>query len=74
MRSPVVCCRDDDDVAAVLNAMADHHVRRIPIVDANGRLTGIISIDDLARSLDSEVISPLLAKLSVVATVDARTS
>ena len=74
MRSPVVCCRDVDDVAAVLSAMADHHVRRIPIVDANGRLTGIISIDDLARSLDSEVISPLLAKLSVVATLDARTS
>jgi CBS domain-containing protein len=73
MRSPVVCCRDDEDVAAVLNAIADHHVRRIPIVDANGRLAGIISIDDLARSLDSEVISPLLAKLSVVATLDGRT-
>ena len=73
MRSPVVCCHDSEEIAAVLKAMTENHVRRVPIVDADGRLVGIISVDDLARSLDSEVVRSLLAKLSVVAILDAST-
>ena len=65
MRSPVICCRESDNVSAVLTAMAEHHVRRVPIVDRVGRLVGIISMDDLARSLDSETVRPLLAELSL---------
>jgi CBS domain-containing protein len=65
MRSPVVCCRDSEDIAAVLKAMTENHVRRVAIIDGEGRLVGIISVDDLAQSLDSETIRPLFAGLSV---------
>ena len=65
MHSPVVCCEDSDDISAVMSAMVKHHIRRVPIVDRDGRLVGIISVDDLARSLDSKVVSPLLAELSI---------
>jgi CBS domain-containing protein len=65
MRSPVVCCRDSDDIAVAVNTMAERNIRRVPIVDGDGRLTGIISVDDLARSLDSEQMRPLLTMLSV---------
>jgi CBS domain-containing protein len=69
MRSPVVCCQDSDDVAEAVKAMTEHHIRRVPIVDRKGRLVGIITLDDIARSLDSEKVRPLLAELSVVGTL-----
>lgn len=65
MHSPVVCCGESDDVSAVLATMAEHHIRRVPIVNKEGGLVGIISVDDLARSLDAATICPLLAELSL---------
>ena len=35
-------CREDDDVDQALKLMKERQVRRMPIVDAEGRLTGII--------------------------------
>jgi CBS domain-containing protein len=45
-----VACGSYDDVDAALDAMAQHQVRRIPVVD-EGRLVGVISQADIARHL-----------------------
>jgi len=50
MSSKIVTCRIDDDVDAVLVAMKENRVRRIPIVDEDGRVRGLISIDDVIRN------------------------
>jgi len=71
MHSPVICCKENDDVAQVCSTMADHHIRRVPIVDGHGKLVGIISVDDLARSLDSDHGQSLLTSVSVVGTIKA---
>jgi CBS domain-containing protein len=44
-RSPV-CCRSDDDVADVLEAMARHGQRHVPVVDGDS-VAGAVSIIDL---------------------------
>ena len=49
MSAEVLYCRDDDDVADVCKNMADIQVRRLPVVDADKRLVGIISLADIAR-------------------------
>src|SRR5262245_53358499 len=41
-------CREGDDVQKALDLMADHQIRRIPIVDAADALVGIISQADVA--------------------------
>lgn len=41
-------CHPDDDVSAALKKMVDHCLRRLPVVDADGLLVGILSIEDLA--------------------------
>lgn len=61
MCSPVVCCQESDDIAVAVNTMAERHIRRVPIVDSEGRLAGIISIDDLTRAVDGEQIRQLLS-------------
>ena len=40
-------CLAYDDVAAALRQMQEGRVRRLPVLDANGRLAGVLSIDDI---------------------------
>jgi CBS domain-containing protein len=50
-RNPVTC-REGDDVDKAMRAMADHQIRRIPVVDQQNRMVGIISQADVAIRLD----------------------
>ena len=47
MSQPVHMCRPDDDVTVALGRMASVHVRRLPVVDTDGDVKGLISIDDI---------------------------
>jgi CBS domain-containing protein len=44
-------CHEQDSVETVMQQMAAHQVRRIPIVDANGAIVGIVSQADVATRL-----------------------
>jgi CBS-domain-containing membrane protein len=46
MRTTVQACLPTDDVLTVLSLMTDRRVRRLPVVDAAGRLVGIVSLND----------------------------
>ena len=39
----------DDDVAAAIERMRLHGVRRLPVVDNDGSLMGIVTLDDLLK-------------------------
>lgn len=41
-------CRPEQDAQEVLRAMGDAQVRRMPVVDDDGRLVGIVSLGDMA--------------------------
>jgi CBS domain-containing protein len=43
-------CRPQDDVKQAEKTMRTHQVRRLPVVDAEGKLVGLLSISDLARA------------------------
>jgi CBS domain-containing protein len=50
-RNPVTC-KPDEDVQNAFDRMAQHQVRRIPVVDGRDRVVGIIAQADLATRLD----------------------
>ncbi len=47
-------CRENDDVAKAVELMSERQVRRMPIVDDAGRLTGIISQADVATRMNRD--------------------
>ena len=49
-----VSCREGDDVNQAMELMKDRQVRRMPIVDPNGRLTGIIAQADVATRVNRD--------------------
>ncbi len=50
MTDEVIYCHDDEDLDAVSTKMADRKVRRLPVLNREKRLVGIVSIGDLAQS------------------------
>lgn len=67
MSSPARCCTVDDDVAVAEQIMAEGMVRRVPVVDDQGRIRGIVAQADiaLARSqLGEHDVAEVLAKVS----------
>jgi CBS domain-containing protein len=52
MTHQVVTCHAEDDLQKALDAMAEHQLRRIPIVDTNHKIIGIIAQADVATRVD----------------------
>jgi CBS domain-containing protein len=44
---PVYTCTSDETLATVVERMADARVRRLPVVDEEGRVQGVVLIDDI---------------------------
>jgi CBS domain-containing protein len=51
MTRTVTSARPDDRLLEVVFLMTDAGVRHIPVIDENGRLTGMVSIRDMVRPL-----------------------
>jgi CBS domain-containing protein len=52
MTSTVISCRPDQNIEEVIGLMEEHQIRRIPIVDENERLVGIIAQADIATRIE----------------------
>jgi CBS domain-containing protein len=58
-------CHADDDLQSALDAMEKHQVRRIPVIDNDRRLIGMISQADVAvRSDESQKTAEVVTEIS----------
>ena len=48
-------CHQEDSLADARDLMAEHHCRRLPVVDDEGHLIGIVSFGDLRQAAPSSV-------------------
>lgn len=65
MTSPAVTCFDDQTIDEAARLMSRKQLRRLPVLDRNRRLVGILSIDDLIVDLpDKRIALDLMQKLS----------
>jgi len=66
MTSGLVTARFDDTVEDVANKMSEAQVRRLPVIDDEERLVGIVSLGDLSRETDSEAAHEALEGVSAL--------
>jgi len=52
MSEKIYYCFDDNDVGEAARLMAEHQVRRLPVLNRDKRLVGIVALADLARNDD----------------------
>lgn len=64
MTTAVQTCREDASIADVLYQMQDKQVRRILIVDGRERLTGIVSLGDVAIEASARKAGAVLEDIS----------
>jgi CBS domain-containing protein len=64
MSHEVLYCFDDQDLDDIAQNMAEMKVRRLPVVNRDKRLVGIISLGDLARREDSRTAGQTISEIS----------
>ena len=64
MSSGIISVNIDDDLGAVASKMSDAQVRRLPVVDEQQRLCGIVSLGDLSRESGGEQATQALEGVS----------
>ena len=55
MTTAVRTCRAADDIDSLTLIMTEHRIRHVPVVDADGRLDGIVSIGDVVKKRIDEL-------------------
>ena len=66
MSREVLYCFEDEDVDHVARNMADQQIRRLPVLDREKRLVGIVSIGDLALNAKSKTVGEAITFLDEV--------
>lgn len=55
MSNVLIMARADDDLVEILNNMQANGVRRVPVIDRDDNLVGIVTYDDILRELSGEL-------------------
>ena len=64
MSRDVKCAHEADDLKTVLDAMGGSQIRRLPVVDENERLVGVVSLGDLSTRVKEKYAGEALEEIS----------
>lgn len=70
MSSEVRWCREDQDVQEVMRDMSQRQIRRLPVVDRDKHLVGMVSLGDIATKVGGAQVAESLADISMPAEPD----
>ncbi len=64
MTEGIHCCREDDDLAKAVHHMEQLKVRRLPVINKNRRMVGIISLGDVGTFASNELLAECVKSVS----------
>jgi CBS domain-containing protein len=64
MTEGIHCCREDDDLAKAVRHMEMLKVRRLPVINKNKRMIGMLSLGDISSSASTDLLSELAKSVS----------
>src|SRR6516225_8010152 len=64
MTPGIVWCRDSDDISQALQIMGSKQIRRLPVIDKNKRMVGILSLGDVAHTASPKIAADVTKAIS----------
>jgi CBS domain-containing protein len=64
MTKGVTWCRDSDSVTEAARLMETKHIRRLPVIDENKRMVGMLSLGDLSHAASQRTAVEALKSVS----------
>ena len=65
MTEQMICAHENEMVASAMQLMSEHQIRRLPIVNSEKNIVGIVALGDLARVKDDVTVAgETLAQIS----------
>lgn len=64
MTSGIIYCRDNEELADALRIMENKSIRRLPVINEDKRMVGMLSIGDIADAASHELSGEVIAAVS----------
>jgi CBS domain-containing protein len=64
MTPGIHCCSDDDDLANAVRRMEELKVRRLPVINKDKRMVGILSLGDVGGLAEDNLLSEYVKSVS----------
>ena len=64
MTKGVIYCRDSEDVDEAVRIMESKQIRRLPVIDANKRMVGMISLGDVSHAASQKIAAEVTRAVS----------
>ena len=64
MTEVVFACSHEDDIEKAAEIMANRKIRRLLVMDAGGKMSGVVSLGDVALNLYKSKVGGVLAQIS----------
>jgi len=64
MSQGVIWCRDSDDVKEAAQIMGRKQIRRLPVIDSNKRMIGMLSLGDVSHATPQRVAAEVTKAVS----------
>jgi CBS domain-containing protein len=64
MTKGVVCCRDNDSIKNAIHTMEAKQIRRLPVVDENSQLVGMLSLGDISQEMPDKFAGEVMKSVA----------
>ncbi len=64
MTMGIVYCHDDDDLGEAADLMESRQIRRLPVIDRNKRMVGMLSLGDVSHAAPTKVTAEVAKAVS----------
>lgn len=64
MTPGIHCCREDDDLAKAVHHMEELKIRRLPVINQNKRMVGMLSLGDIGYMAPNDLLSECVRSVS----------
>ena len=64
MTSGIHCCREDDDLSKAVRHMESLKVRRLPVINKNKRMVGMLALGDVGSAAGGELVVEVVRGVS----------